>query len=117
MRPKQWIKNGALFAPVLFSQNLFNQPLFLKTLEAFVLFCLLAGSVYIINDLKDLKEDRLHPVKRTRPLASDRSVRLWQGYSPVVALTVSFLGGWSSRSLFSRSWGPIFCSRLPTPFL
>jgi 4-hydroxybenzoate polyprenyltransferase len=72
LRPKQWIKNGALFAPLLFSQNLFNKPLFFKSLEAFFLFCLLTGSVYIINDLKDLKEDRLHPVKRHRPLASGK---------------------------------------------
>jgi 4-hydroxybenzoate polyprenyltransferase len=72
LRPKQWIKNGALFAPLLFSQNLFNKPLLFKSLEAFFLFCLLTGSVYIINDLKDLKEDRLHPVKRHRPLASGK---------------------------------------------
>lgn len=71
-RPKQWIKNGALFAPLLFSQNLFHGDLFWKTIEGFVLFCLLTGSVYVVNDLKDLNEDRLHPVKKNRPLASGR---------------------------------------------
>lgn len=94
MRPKQWIKNGALFAPLLFSQNLFNRPLFLKTLEAFGLFCLLAGSVYIINDLKDLKEDRLHPIKRKRPLASGQVSPTLAGVIALVALTVSLIKGW-----------------------
>lgn len=94
MRPKQWIKNGALFAPLLFSQNLFNRPLFLKTLEAFGLFCLLAGSVYIINDLKDLQEDRLHPIKRKRPLASGQVSPTLAGVIALVALTVSLIKGW-----------------------
>ena len=68
-RPKQWIKNGALFAPLLFSQHLFDGPLFRKPIEAFILFCLLTGSVYVIHDLKDRNEGRLHPVKKNRPLA------------------------------------------------
>ncbi|MBI5606267.1 MAG: decaprenyl-phosphate phosphoribosyltransferase [Deltaproteobacteria bacterium] len=95
LRPKQWIKNGALFAPLLFSQNLFNRPLLIKTLEAFVLFCLLAGSVYIINDLKDLKEDRLHPTKRNRPLASGKVRPAWALIFAVVIMAVSFIGGWA----------------------
>jgi 4-hydroxybenzoate polyprenyltransferase len=94
LRPKQWIKNGALFTPLLFSQNLFNKPLFFKTLEAFVLFCLLTGSVYIINDLKDLNEDRLHPVKRKRPLASGMLNPILAGALALVFLIVSLLGGW-----------------------
>jgi 4-hydroxybenzoate polyprenyltransferase len=94
MRPKQWIKNGALFAPLIFSQNLFDRPLFQETLEAFGLFCLLAGSVYIINDLKDLKEDRLHPVKQGRPLASGKVNPNLAAIFAVIALTVSFIGGW-----------------------
>ena len=93
MRPKQWIKNGALFAPLIFSQNLFNRALFLKTLEAFGLFCLLSGSVYIINDLKDLKEDRLHPVKKGRPLASGKVSPTLAAIIAIIALAVSFIGG------------------------
>ena len=94
LRPKQWIKNVALFAPLLFSQNLFNKPLLFKTLEAFGLFCLLTGSVYIINDLKDLKEDRLHPVKRNRPLASGRVSPTLAGIIVLIVLAVSFMGAW-----------------------
>lgn len=94
LRPKQWIKNGTLFAPLLFSQNLFVKPLLLKTLEAYGLFCLLTGAVYIINDLRDIKEDRLHPLKRFRPLASGQ-IRPFQASSLALGcLVVSFLGGW-----------------------
>ena len=94
MRPKQWIKNGALFAPLIFSKNLFNRSLFLKILEAFGLFSLLAGSVYIINDLKELKEDRLHPVKQGRPLASGKVSLTLGAIIAIIALTVSLIGGW-----------------------
>jgi 4-hydroxybenzoate polyprenyltransferase len=94
LRPKQWIKNGALFAPLLFSQNLFNGPIFIKTLEAFLLFCLLTGSVYIFNDLKDLKEDRLHPIKRNRPLASGRVNRPLAFIIALLTLALCFLIGW-----------------------
>ncbi len=93
LRPKQWIKNGALFAPLLFSQNLLNGPLFIKTLEAFGLFCLLTGSVYIFNDLKDLKEDQRHPVKRNRPLASGRVDQTLAWIAALLILIVSFLLG------------------------
>lgn len=70
LRPQQWIKNLFIFAPIIFSQNIFNLPLLLKTIIAFIAFCILSGSLYILNDLKDLEEDKLHPLKSKRPLAS-----------------------------------------------
>src|SRR5512135_2981884 len=72
LRPKQWIKNFFIFGALLFSQNLFNKPLLVRTIEAFVAFCLVSSAHYIFNDLRDLAEDRLHPVKKMRPLASGR---------------------------------------------
>jgi 4-hydroxybenzoate polyprenyltransferase len=72
LRIKQWIKNLIIFAPLIFSQNVFNLPLLLKSVLAFVLFCLISGAAYILNDLKDLEEDKLHPLKSKRPLASGR---------------------------------------------
>jgi len=72
LRPQQWIKNFFLFAALLFSRNLFNRPLLLKTVEAFIAFCLISSAHYIFNDLRDLAEDRLHPIKSLRPLASGR---------------------------------------------
>jgi 4-hydroxybenzoate polyprenyltransferase len=69
-RPRQWIKNILLFAGLLFSRNVLDADYFLKSLGAFALFCALSSSVYLINDLKDRKEDRYHPAKKDRPIAS-----------------------------------------------
>jgi 4-hydroxybenzoate polyprenyltransferase len=72
MRPKQWTKNVIVFAALIFSQNLFHTQSFLRVLEAFILFTLISGSVYIFNDLIDIEKDRRHPKKSQRPLASGR---------------------------------------------
>jgi decaprenyl-phosphate phosphoribosyltransferase len=70
LRPLQWAKNVAVFAPVLFGGYLFS-PLHLGTsLAAFAVLSLLSSSHYIVNDLIDLPANRLHPTKRTRPLPS-----------------------------------------------
>jgi 4-hydroxybenzoate polyprenyltransferase len=72
LRAQQWIKNLFIFAPLLFSENLTNKPLLLLTVRAFVAFCLISSAQYVFNDIKDLEEDRSHPVKCRRPLASGR---------------------------------------------
>ncbi len=70
MRPAQWTKNFFLLAALVFAERLFEKESLLKAAEAFVLYCLLSGSLYLWNDLRDLDEDRAHPVKKKRPLAS-----------------------------------------------
>jgi 4-hydroxybenzoate polyprenyltransferase len=70
MRPKQWSKNVFVWAALFFDQKFFEVGPFLRTLLAFVLFCLISSAVYIINDLVDIESDRQHPSKRNRPLAS-----------------------------------------------
>lgn len=70
MRPKQWTKNLALFAALLFSKTAGDTSRLLQATAAFAIFCLLSGGVYIINDLLDLERDRNHPLKRLRPIAS-----------------------------------------------
>ncbi len=70
IRPQQWLKNLFIFAPLIFSENIFNRSMFLQSLLAFAVFCLLSGALYILNDLKDIEEDRLHPIKSKRPLAA-----------------------------------------------
>ncbi len=69
LRPRQWIKNFALFAAVVFAGELFNTQTLSKVLLGFIIFCLLSSSIYIVNDIFDLKKDRLHPFKKFRPLA------------------------------------------------
>lgn len=89
MRPKQWTKNAILFAALIFSRNLFHAQSFLIVLEAFILFTLLCGSVYILNDLIDIEKDRCHPKKSRRPLASGR-------LKPTNAIIASILLGITS---------------------
>ncbi len=72
MRPKQWVKNGILFTALVFDQKLLQLPSFLKTLGGFFVFCLGASAVYLINDLADIEQDRQHPLKRNRPVASGK---------------------------------------------
>jgi 4-hydroxybenzoate polyprenyltransferase len=70
MRPKQYTKNVFVWAALLFDRKLFEVQPFVRTLVAFVLFCLISSAVYIINDLVDVEKDRLHPHKAKRPIAS-----------------------------------------------
>jgi 4-hydroxybenzoate polyprenyltransferase len=71
-RPKQWVKNFFVFAPLLFAQQVFVPLSLFRTSAAFLLFCLFASCVYMINDIADLERDQKHPEKRTRPLPSGR---------------------------------------------
>ena len=68
LRPRQWVKNFFVFAGLIFSQSLFT-PLVWPALGAFLIFCALSGAIYVFNDLADVDKDRLHPVKRNRPIA------------------------------------------------
>lgn len=70
MRPKQWPKNGFLFAGLIFDRQLLSTIPFTRTLAGFILFCLLSSAVYMINDVADLEADRQHPKKKNRPIAS-----------------------------------------------
>ena len=70
LRPHQWTKNLLLFAPLGLSKHLFEPTPLLRSLGAFGLFCALSGVVYLVNDVADVEQDRLHPLKRLRPIAS-----------------------------------------------
>ncbi len=70
MRPQQWTKNVLLFPALLFSQNLFHWRETVLVCAACAVFCLLSSGVYLLNDLLDIENDRAHPLKRHRPLAS-----------------------------------------------
>ncbi len=79
MRPKQWTKNLIVFAPLIFSGRLGEPEALLAAVLAFVVFCLTAGAVYLVNDVRDIEQDRLHAKKRSRPLAAG-------ALSPAVAI-------------------------------
>ena len=95
MRPRQWVKNIFVFAPLVFDVKLFNLRYLAQTVAGFVLLCLISGTVYIINDLVDIEKDRQHPKKRKRPLASGQvgasAVTIAAILIPLVALPAGFL--------------------------
>ncbi len=70
VRPAQWTKNLFVFAALIFAREFFTVSLLLKTVGAFFTFCLVSGAFYIFNDLHDREEDRAHPKKSQRPIAS-----------------------------------------------
>lgn len=85
-RPRQWLKNIAVFTTILFTGQLFNTPLLLASLWGFIAYCLLASSNYIMNDVLDAPADRKHPFKRFRPVASGKLP------IPVALATVAIFG-------------------------
>lgn len=91
-RPRQWLKNLSLFAALVFSGNLFDPQKFLIVTFAVIIFTILASSVYLLNDIADVSQDRLHPYKRFRPIA--------RGLLPIpLALFISVLGIFASLYL------------------
>ncbi|MCX6639323.1 MAG: decaprenyl-phosphate phosphoribosyltransferase [bacterium] len=94
MRPKQWTKNLIIFAGLIFSQNFFHLHFLTLSILAFIAFCLNASSVYLINDLKDIEQDRLHPIKKLRPLPSGRLKSSTAGIASIIlalgSLTLAF---------------------------
>ncbi len=93
MRPRQWIKNGFVLAPLLFSGE-FLQPLAVRdSLLAFALFCVASSATYIVNDWRDIERDRRHPVKsRTRPLAAGQ-VSVPAALTLLAILYAALIGG------------------------
>lgn len=70
MRPKQWTKNVLVFAALVFDRQLFQVEPFLRTVVGLLLLCIASSTIYLINDIADIEQDRQHPKKRYRPLAS-----------------------------------------------
>jgi 4-hydroxybenzoate polyprenyltransferase len=100
MRPHQWVKNGFVFVGLLFGHAWRDPALAAAAVEAFVAFCLLSSAVYIANDCVDREQDRHHPDKRHRPLASGA---VSMGAALVLA-AVCLAGGLGLAAAFSRAW-------------
>jgi 4-hydroxybenzoate polyprenyltransferase len=97
IRPHQWIKNALVFLPMVLSHN-WSASIFGTTLLAFIAFCLIASSVYLLNDLLDLSADRSHPRKRLRPFAAGALPLAWgSALAPgllFLGIVLSAMVGW-----------------------
>jgi len=91
-RPHHYVKNILVFAPLFFSGMMLNEVKFLSSLYAFVFFSLAASSIYILNDLMDVNEDRQHPKKKHRPLASGAIGKLTAVIAMIALLVTSISG-------------------------
>jgi len=101
MRPKQWTKNGVVFAGLIFSRNLDQSEHVLRATAAVLIFCLLSGSVYLINDIKDIDKDRRHPAKCKRPLPSG-ALSVPRAWGAAILLAAgSLIGGFLLQPAFA----------------
>ncbi len=88
IRAKHYIKNLLIFFPLIFSQNLFDLNLIGNVICGFFSFCFLSSAIYIINDIRDKENDRAHPTKKNRPIASG-AISLGNAYTLFVLLIVA----------------------------
>lgn len=122
LRPKQWTKNAVVFAAFFFALGDRTQQLnihsFWRVVAAAILFSLTSSAVYLVNDIKDIEQDRAHPNKRMRPVAAGLvSVPLAVTLA-VILLMVSLGASWQfSRPLFEVLWGYVLLQMLYTVFL
>lgn len=98
MRPKQWVKNVFVGAPLVFARHLDDLPYVLRSAVAVAAFCALSGAVYTFNDVHDAEADRQHPIKCKRPIAagelSERAALLWSAGLALTALAGCLLVHW-----------------------
>ena len=95
IRPKHWVKNGFIFIPLIFVGLLFDKISFLKVFYTFLIFCLTASGVYLINDIIDKKKDCSHPYKRKRPIASGEISVFKALFLSLILLILSFFFSYS----------------------
>ena len=109
LRPRQWVKNVFVLAGLIFGGELGNISSVLRSFSGFACFCVLASGIYIINDIRDRAEDRLHPTKRSRPIASGA---IGPGAAVTGALLLIFIGIFGSIVIdFQRHVDGAFASR------
>lgn len=101
VRPRQWVKNLFVFAPLVFSGNLFDAGALATSIGVFLAFSLASGGVYALNDVVDREADRAHPMKRGRPVASGA---ISPFFAVLVAVLIGAAGGllaWRSGALYT----------------
>ena len=92
MRPRQWSKNAFIFAAILFDRQLTEPRSLLRVVVGFILLCLTASAIYLINDIVDIERDRLHPKKKFRAIASGQLPVRWAVIASII-LPIVAIGG------------------------
>jgi 4-hydroxybenzoate polyprenyltransferase len=106
MRPRQWSKNLLVFAGIVFAAKLGDAARWGEALAAFGAYCALSSAAYLVNDLRDREHDRLHPVKRERPLArGELSVGAAVGLAAVLGALGLAVAGWLGLPSFGLALG------------
>ena len=100
LRPVHWIKNLALFAALVFTGTLFVESYFATVFWAFIAFNLASSATYLFNDVRDKKRDAMHPIKRSRPIASGKISTTTAVFTSLVLVFLSLLIASSLNSLF-----------------
>ncbi len=95
VRPRQWLKNLALFAPLVFEGAFFKGDKFFLVFYGFIIFCVITSSTYLINDVIDRAKDKAHPFKSKRPIAAGR-------IHPVLALAIAIIAIFAALTLASK---------------
>jgi 4-hydroxybenzoate polyprenyltransferase len=96
MRPHQWLKNGFVLIGLFFAHAWHDAALVTPVLLAVLAFCLMSSAVYVVNDLTDINADRLHPTKRSRPLAAGSVSVPFAMVLAVLLFVVAMLAAWSA---------------------
>lgn len=94
IRPKQWIKNVFVLVPLIFSRTFTNTDMVIKAVLAMLCFTAASASIYILNDIIDIEKDKLHKIKRLRPLASGSIKKSTAAVLMVVLLVGSLIISW-----------------------
>ena len=100
LRPQQWVKNGFIFAALIFSQSLTRWDRCRQVLLAALVFCLVSSATYVLNDILDVSEDRHHPTKKLRPIASGRISAVTAGIIGAILGGVGLIAAWRLNTNF-----------------
>ena len=100
LRPQQWVKNGFIFAALIFSQSLTRWDRCRQVLLATLVFCLVSSATYVLNDIMDESEDRHHPLKKLRPIASGRLNATTAGIVGAILGGAGLIAAWRLNSSF-----------------
>ncbi len=101
MRVRQWIKNLVIFAALVFSQTLTESQRLGRAAAAFAVFCAVSSAVYILNDILDLSRDRLHPTKRSRPIAAGELSPAQAAAAACVLVAIALPVSWALSPVFA----------------